>query len=68
MIMLRTYTIALVAGFSLGSASDAAVLFVKPTPTGAGDCVSWADACALTDAIDSAESGDEVWVQSGVYG
>src|SRR3990172_11965022 len=66
--MLRTCAMALVAGLSLGSAADAAVHFVKPIPTGAGDCGSWADACALTDAINSAESGDEVWVRAGVYG
>jgi len=59
---------ALVAGLSLASAAEADVLFVKPTPTGSGDCGSWADACALLDAIDSAESGDEVWVRAGVYG
>lgn len=61
-------TMGFLAGLSLASAADAAVLFVKPTPTGAGDCGSWADACALTDAINSAASGDEVWVRAGVYG
>ena len=66
--MLRTCTMGLVAGLSLASTVDAEVLFVKPTPTGAGNCGSWADACALTHAINSAESGDEVWVRAGVYG
>ena len=66
--MLRTGIIALVAGLSLASTTDAAVLFVKPIPTGAGDCGSWADACGLTDAINSAVSGDEVWVRAGIYG
>lgn len=66
--MLRTGTLGLVAWLSLASAAEAEVLFVKPTPTGVGDCGSWADACALIDAINSAASGDEVWVRSGVYG
>jgi len=66
--MLRTSAIALVAGFSLGAAADAGVLFVKPIATGAGDCGSWTDACTLMNAIDSAVSGDEVWVRAGVYG
>lgn len=57
----------MLAGFSLASSAESAVLFVKPTPTSAGDCGSWADACALTDAINSAVSGDEVWVRAGVY-
>jgi len=52
--------------FSLGATAEADVLFVNPTPTGAGDCGGWADACALTDAIDTAKSGDEVWVRAGV--
>ena len=52
----------------LGAAAEADVLFVKPTPTGAGDCGSWADACTLPDALASAEAGDEVWVMSGIYG
>jgi len=56
---------ALVAGFSLGSAADAAVLFVKPTPTGAGGCESWPDACVLSDVINSAVAGDEIWVRAG---
>ncbi len=68
MYRLPARTMGLLAGLSLGSTADADVLFVKPTPTGAGDCSSWAHACALTDAIDSAESDDEVWVMAGIYG
>ncbi len=68
MYRLPARTMGLLAGLSFGSIADADVLFVKPTPTGARDCSSWIHACALTDAIDSAESGDEVWVMAGVYG
>jgi len=52
----------------LGAAAEADVLLVKPTPTGAGDCASWADACMLPDALNNALAGDEVWVMAGTYG
>jgi hypothetical protein len=58
----------LFGALGLGAAAEADVLFVKPMPTGAGDCGSWADACTLPDALASAEAGDEVWVMAGTYG
>ena len=41
--------------------------YVKPTPTGTGDCSSWANACGLQTALGAAVSGDEIWVQQGTY-
>ncbi len=48
-------------------ADPGVVLYVKPTPTGSGDCSSWADACDLRTALAGAHSGDEIWVAKGVY-
>jgi len=42
------------------------ILYVKTTPTGAGDCSTWDDACGLQTALGAAE-GDEIWVQAGEY-
>ena len=42
-------------------------LYVNVTAIGNGDCSSWADACTLQTAIASSSSGDEIWVQAGVY-
>jgi hypothetical protein len=58
----------LFGALGLGAAAEADVLFVKPTSTGAGDCGSWADACTLPDALNTAVAGDEVWVMAGTYG
>ncbi len=66
MYRLPACTMGLLAGLSFASVADAAVLFVKPTPTGAGDCGSWADARGLTDALNNAASGDEICVRAGV--
>lgn len=43
------------------------VYYVKPSATGAGDCSSWANACALQTALGSAGVGDEIWVAAGTY-
>lgn len=43
------------------------ILFVAPTAQGSGDCSSWANACTLQTALQNAVSGDEIWVQAGVY-
>jgi hypothetical protein len=47
------------------SARAAGVLFAKPT--GSGNCISWANACALQTAITTAASGDQIWVQPGTH-
>ncbi len=43
----------------------AGILYV--TPDGSGDCSDWANACSLQTALANAVSGDEIWVQMGVY-
>lgn len=48
----------------------AAIYYVKPAATGAGDGLSWANATTLQNAIDlAAVSGvtDEIWIMQGTY-
>ena len=47
------------------SARAAGILYV--TPSGAGNCASWAAACGLQTALTTAVSGDEIWVATGTY-
>ena len=55
-----------VLGMSAGPhAPAAAIRYVKPDAS--GDCTSWATACGLQPALSGAVSGDEIWVQAGVY-
>lgn len=37
------------------------------TPSGIGDCSSWATSCTLQTALATAISGDEIWVAAGIY-
>lgn len=44
------------------------IIFVKHDATGANDGTSWANAFKdLSEAIDQADPGDEVWVAVGIY-
>lgn len=45
------------------------VWYVAQTSRGTGSCDSWENACALQQALSSAAagSGDELWVEAGVY-
>ncbi|CAG0935305.1 hypothetical protein TFLX_04137 [Thermoflexales bacterium] len=45
----------------------ATVRYVKPSATGTGNCLSWANACTLPTALTNAVSGDELWVKAGTY-
>jgi len=49
--------------------ASAAVRYVKPTPTGAANCTSWANACTLPTALGVADplTSDQIWVKSGTY-
>jgi hypothetical protein len=43
------------------------ILYVKPSPSGDASCSDWDNACELQTALGEATSGDEIWVQEGVY-
>jgi len=55
--------------FVLASAGSALATtrYAKTTGLTYGLCDSWAAACGLTQAINAAAVGDEVWVESGTY-
>jgi hypothetical protein len=48
-------------------AYEIGIYYVKPAASGAGNCLSWANACTLQTALTTAQSGDEIWVAAGVY-
>jgi predicted outer membrane repeat protein len=43
------------------------VYFVKPVASGAANCQTWENACALQTALANSTSGDEIWVMAGTY-
>lgn len=47
--------------------ADPGVLYAAPEARGSGNCSSWANACTLQTALTQAQSGDEIWVMSGVH-
>jgi len=57
------------SGSSDGGASSAATtIFVAPAARGAGDGSSWANALgSVAFALESAQPGQEIWVESGTY-
>ncbi len=55
------------AVFPAAAGPNNATLYAAPTPNGAGDCSSWADACTLQTALSNAVSGDQIWVEMGVH-
>ena len=67
---MRVLSVFLIIALSIGPmgitpAHAAGILHV--TPDGSGDCSNWANACSLQTALTDAVSGDEIWVQAGVY-
>ncbi|MCX6036272.1 MAG: hypothetical protein NTV38_15085, partial [Chloroflexi bacterium] len=51
----------------LQSALASGVRYAKPSATGTGNCLSWANACSLQTALTGAVSGNEIWAAAGVY-
>ncbi len=47
--------------------ADPDVLYAAPTAQGSGNCDTWANACTLQTALAQAQSGDEVWVMTGIH-
>ena len=54
-------------GDSTSTISAASVYYAKPSATGAGNCLSWGNACSLQSALGLSASGDEIWVAQGIH-
>jgi len=64
--MKRTTALSASLGLILCGSANAATRYV--VVGGMGDCTfDWADACDLGDALQTAVSGDEIWVKAGTY-
>ena len=57
----------LFAGIPPRSAQAAGLYYVAPSPSGAGDCSSWANACDLQTALTTALPYSAIWVKEGVH-
>ena len=65
---VATLLVLAVVTLGFASTSQAAVLFVDASATGASDGTNWADAHTdLQDALAAAISGDDIWVAVGTY-
>jgi hypothetical protein len=64
-----------IACLAVAAEASAAVRYAKVSPTGTGNCTSWANACALGTtqtpapgtALALAVAGDQIWVAAGTY-
>lgn len=65
--ILGSFVVVLVSGFAAGTSASAATLYVIPGGATSGPCDGWATACTLQTALGIAASGDELWVEKGVY-
>ena len=70
--ILRIFSILLIfmlilAVTPLQVAQAAGVRYAKPTASGTGDCLSWANACSLQSALTGAVSGNEIWAAAGTH-
>src|SRR5262245_9060994 len=67
--MCRSYFVALFTLAVLMPASASArIIYVRADATGANNGASWSDAFQqLADGLSAAQSGDDVWVASGLY-
>jgi predicted outer membrane repeat protein len=67
LIMLLILCVSLPPWTASKGSRTAAVLYVKPSASGGGDCSDWANACTLQTALGTATVGDEIWVAAGVH-
>jgi hypothetical protein len=67
MSQTRSFTIAFGGLLVFSSVVHATTRYAKVTATGTGDCLSWANACTLSDARTASTSGDRIWVKAGTY-
>ncbi|MBF0369869.1 MAG: S-layer homology domain-containing protein [Magnetococcales bacterium] len=68
--LVRVFELGEVSGDTSGSSDPLAdgIIAVDEDASGSGDGSSWADAyTSLSDAIDAASSGDEIWIADGTY-
>lgn len=63
--MIKKIFLSIILSILFISNTFAAVLYVKSD--GSGDCSTWANACKLQTALLNSTSGDQIWVQRGVY-
>lgn len=64
----RRILVVLLAVFASVGSARAAIRYVKPAASGAGDGTSWSNAYgSLQTALGAATSGDEIWVAAGTY-
>ena len=54
-----------VSAYSTAPQTQGNILYVKPSED--GTCASWADACELQTALNTAEEGDQIWAAAGTY-
>ena len=67
MFVRRSMDLVLGMCFIIVAPAEATTRYAKVAATGTGDCLSWADACTLSDARAASNSGDQIWVKGGTY-
>lgn len=67
--MLQIKKLALLLAVVMPVMANATTWYMKPVASGAGDCSTWADACAsLNTAVSKiASNADQIWVSKGLY-
>ncbi len=65
--MKKTIYITLLLCFTAITNLQAKIYYAKATPTGTNSGNSWANAGSLLSMLDSAASGDSIWIRKGIY-
>ena len=68
----QIFSVLFVIGFMLAisplqAVRAAVVRYAKPSASGSGDCMSWANACSLQTALAASVSSDEIWATAGTH-